>query len=163
MILEDTPDWKQRFIERNRKLYLDNKEKIDKWYKKYSKYLTKKVYRKFEWNCGPKYTSFKNCIIQFRQSGLRIKKSDTFPSLVAIVNTPIIWDKNAKHFRYVTPKESAKLQSFNPDYNFCDSDVVTYRQLGNSVNVKLVNMFAESLFNLGKKSSLLGGNVNGKI
>ena len=69
-------------------------------------------------------------------------------------NTPIIWDETVQRFRYFTPNESAKLQSFNPDYIFSDSDVVTYRQLGNSVNVKLVNMFAESLFKLGKKSTL---------
>ena len=60
-------------------------------------------------------------------------------------------------FRYVTPKESAKLQSFITDYKFSNSDVVTYRQLGNSVNVKLVQMFAEGLFKLGKKTTLKGG------
>jgi len=148
MILEDTPSWKQRFIERNRKLYLNNKEKIDKWYKKYSKYLTKKVYRKFEWNCGPKYTSFKNCIIQFRQSGLRIKKSDTFPSLVAIVNTPIIWDKELNKYRRITVKEAANLQSFRVNYNFVCDKHLSYKQLGNSVNVKVIKIIAKQLFDL---------------
>lgn len=148
MILEDTPDWKQRFIERNRKLYLDNKEKIDKWYNKYLKYLSKKVYRKFEWNCGPKYTSFKNCIIQFRQSGLRIKKSDTFPSLVAIVNTPIIWDKELKKYRRITVREAANLQSFRANYNFICDKHLSYKQLGNSVNVKVIKIIAKQLFDL---------------
>lgn len=40
MIEKDTPDWKRRFIVRNRTLYLEKKELIDKWYKKYSVYLT---------------------------------------------------------------------------------------------------------------------------
>ena len=148
MIIEDTPEWKQRFIERNRTLYLDNKEKIDKWYKKYSKFLSKKVYRKFEWNCGPKYTSFKNCIIQFRQSGLRIKKSDTFPSLVAIVNTPIIWDKEIKKYRRITVREAANLQSFRSNYNFICDKRLSYKQLGNSVNVKVIKIIAKQLFDL---------------
>lgn len=76
-ITEDTPKWKKMFIERNRKLYKENKDLIDKWYNKHSSTLKQKIYRKFEWNCGPDYVDFKKCIIQFRQSGLRIKRSDT--------------------------------------------------------------------------------------
>ena len=34
------------------------------------------------------------------------------------------------------------------DFIFNESDPVSYRQLGNSVNVKLVKMFAEALLNL---------------
>lgn len=148
MILEDTPDWKKGFIDKNRNLYVNNKTKVDEWYNKYSASLTQKIYRKFEWNCGPEYVPFKNCIIQFRQSGIRIKRSDAFPSLVAIVNTPIIWDKEINAFRRITVREAANLQSFRANYNFVCDDHVSYKQLGNSVNVKVIKIITKQLFNL---------------
>lgn len=151
LILENTPEWKRKFIFRNRKLYLENKELIDIWYHKYSKYLTNKVYRKFEWNCGPDYVSFKKCILQFRQSGLRIKKSDKFPSLVAIVNTPIIWDSKLEKYRKITVREAANLQSFRANYNFICEPHVSYKQLGNSVNVRVIKIITKQLFDLGIK------------
>lgn len=150
-ILEDTPAWKKRFIDRNRRLYLDNKVAIDDWYNRYSELLTKKVYRKFEWNCGPEYVSFKECIIQFRQSGLRVKRSDAFPSLVAIVNTPIIYDGILKKYRRITVREAANLQSFRKNYKFICDDKVSYKQLGNSVNVKVIKIIVKQLFSLGVK------------
>ena len=146
----NAPEWKKLFVSRNRELYKNNKTKINKWYRKYKKYLTKSVYRKFEWNCGSKYYSFKNCIIQFRQSGLRIKRADAFPSLVAIVNTPIIWDNYLDIYRRISIKEAAKLQSFDSKYKFSSSKQQTYKQLGNSVNVYLINSIAKQLFALSK-------------
>ncbi len=151
MIEKETPRWKRRFISRNRELYLENRELIDLWYNKYFIYLTNKVYRKFEWNCGSKYKSFKKCIIQFRQSGLRIKRSDKFPSLVAIVNTPIIWDPILKQYRKITVREAANLQSFRANYNFICEPHISYKQLGNSVNVKVIKIIAKQLFDLGIK------------
>lgn len=147
-ITEETPVWKKRFIERNRKLYEDKKDLIDTWYNKYKSSLIKKVYRKFEWNCGPKHKEFKKCIIQFRQSGLRIKRSDTFPSLVAIVNTPIIYDEVLKSYRRITVREAANLQSFRKNYKFICDDHISYKQLGNSVNVKVIKIIVKQLFSL---------------
>ena len=142
------PEWKQKFVSRNRNFYLSEKNKIDYWYSKYKHILVKKIYRKFEWNCGPEYQSFKNCIIQFRQSGLRIKRSDKFPSLVAIINTPIIWDSILNKYRRLTIKEAANLQSFDPNFKFICDDNTTYKQLGNSVNVKVIKIISEKLFDL---------------
>lgn len=151
MILEKTPDWKKKFIDRNRKLYVKYKDKIDLWYSKYCDILSNKVYRKLEYNCGAKYNNFKNYIIQFRQSGIRVKKSDKFPSLVAIVNTPIIWDKTLNMYRRITVREAANLQNFRANYNFICENHVSYKQLGNSVNVKVIKLIAKELFNLGVK------------
>ena len=148
-IKEDTPSWKKIFIEKNRKLYKEKKKQIDEWYNKYCRILNKKVYRKFEWNCGPNYIDFKKCILQFRQSGLRIKKSDTFPSLVAIVNTPIIWDIEIEKYRRLTVREAANLQNFRKNYQFISDERQSYKQLGNSVNVKVIKIIAGQLFDLG--------------
>ena len=147
-ILEDTPEWKKNFIDKNRNLYLAKRPLIDNWYFNHLDLLTKKVYRKFEWNCGPEYTPFNNCIIQFRQSGIRIKRPDSFPSLVAIVNTPIIWDEKLELFRSITVREAANLQSFRANFNFICDKHISYKQLGNSVNVKVIKIIAKQLFNL---------------
>lgn len=151
----DMPKWKQSLVMRSRVMYENNFEFIDEWVIKYEMKNKILIHQKFEWNCGKDCSSIKEGIIQIRQSGVRVKRPNYFPSLVAMNNTPIIWDKEVGKYRYFTPKESAKLQSFDKNYEFSDSDVVTYRQLGNSVNVKLVNMFAERLFKFGKKSTLV--------
>lgn len=148
-ILEDTPLWKKRFIDKNRQLYKKYKNEIDAWYCRHQQLLGLKIYRKFEYNCGIEYESFQNLIIQFRQSGLRIKKPNKFPSLVAIVNTPIIWDQRFNAFRRITVREAANLQSFRKNYNFVCENGVSYKQLGNSVNVRVIKIIAKQLFDLG--------------
>lgn len=147
-ICEDTPDWKRDFIRKNRNLYNSKRSQIDAWYERNGAVLDKKVYRKFEWNCGPCYTDFKECIIQFRQSGIRVKRADFFPSLVAIVNTPIIWDKTLNKYRRLTITESAKLQSFRKGFKFVSPERVVLKQLGNSVNVKVIKIIARQVFEL---------------
>lgn len=149
-VKRNDPEWKKLFISRNVQLYEENRKEINEWYRKYKKYLTKAIYRKFEWNCGPNYYSFKKCIIQFRQSGLRIKKTDKFPSLVAIINTPIVWDNNLGIYRKITIREAANLQSFDSKYKFISSKKQVYKQLGNSVNVKVIRIIAKQLFDLSK-------------
>ncbi len=158
---QDMPEWKKVMVMRSRVMYENNSDFIDSWIKKHNMQDKILIHQKFEWNCGKDCASIKEGIIQVRQSGVRVKRPNYFPSLVAMNNTPIIWDENVQKFRYFTPKESAKLQSFSADYEFSDSDSVTYRQLGNSVNVKLVKIFAEGLFAIGKKSTLKGGKKNG--
>lgn len=158
---QDMPDWKKIMVMRSRTMYENNYKFIDKWIKKHHMQDKILIQQKFEWNCGTDCSSIKEGIIQIRQSGVRVKRPNYFPSLVAMNNTPIIWDKSVNKFRYFTPKESAKLQSFNPNYQFSDSDAITYRQLGNSVNVELVRIFAKELFKFGKKTSLKEGKENG--
>ena len=104
----------------------------------------------------------KDGIIQIRQSGIRVKRPNYFPSLVVMKNTPIVWDKQRKHYRYITPKEASRLQSFDDSFIFSDTDSVSYEQLGNSVNVELVRMFANELFKFGKnfKWIVRGGRNN---
>lgn len=142
------PKWKQRFVSLNRKLYLDNKEFIDKWLLKYDILRRIKIFQKFEWNCGEDITDIRNTIIQIRQSGIRVKRPTYFPALVAIVNTPIIYDKKLKHFRYLTPREAANLQSFSKKFKFIGTDQQKYKQLGNSVNVTILKKLGKKLFDL---------------
>lgn len=144
------PKWKQTYVDHNRKLYLNNKNFIDLWIKKYDMLNRRKSYQKFEWNCGTDCKDLKETIIQVRQSGLRVKRPNYFPSLVAMINTPILWDPQLKHFRHITPREAANLQSFHKYYEFLGSDNDIYRQLGNSVNVEILKRLAIKLFSFEK-------------
>ena len=101
-------------------------------------YTTKReVYCKLEWQVGLKKEndSIFNHFIQVRQSGIRVKKAKYFPTLVAIVQTPIY----GKEKRYITPRECARLQSFPDDFIMHTSDNIAYKQFGNAVNVDVVH------------------------
>lgn len=156
---EDMPKWKKRFLENNRKFYLEHREFIDAWVEKYDMTNKIKLFKKFEWNCGTDVDDIKNSLIQIRQSGIRAKRPTYYPSLVAIVNTPIIWDEKKGHFRKITPREAANLQSFHANYKFQGSDATIYKQLGNSVNVRILKILGESLFSLANKG--WDGDVDG--
>ena len=107
------------------------------------------IHQKFEWNASRDCNSIQQGIIQIRQSGVRVKSPNVFPSLVAMKNIPIIWDLNINHFRKLSVKECAKLQSFRDDYQFDENDEISYKQLGNSVNVEVIRLIANQLFILG--------------
>lgn len=145
---DDLPKWKQRFLQNNRRFYLEHRSFIDEWVEKYDMTNKIKLFKKFEWNCGTDVDDIRDCLIQIRQSGIRAKRPTYYPSLVAIVNTPIIWDKKKNHFRKITPREAANLQSFHKGFKFQGTDATQYKQLGNSVNVRVLKILGESLFAL---------------
>ncbi|MFV0363830.1 MAG: DNA (cytosine-5-)-methyltransferase [Suipraeoptans sp.] len=144
----DMPVWKQRFVDKNRELYLNNRLFIDDWIQRNNMLDRIKLYQKFEWNCGEDIDDIREAIIQVRQSGIRAKRPTYYPSLVAMVNTPIIWDWERQHFRFITPREAANLQNFHGRFKFAGSDNQIYQQLGNSVNVRVLKILAKQLFRL---------------
>ena len=75
-----------------------------------------------------------------RQSGIRVKKPQYFPTLVAISQIPIY----GKEKRYITPRECLRLQSFPDDFKLLEDDRHSYKQLGNCVNVNNVTNVIES-------------------
>ena len=132
------PKWKQDYITKNKPIYEKYKSKWDTWSKKYENLLSKReIYCKLEWQVGPKKDndSIWNYFIQLRQSGLRIKKTDYFPTLVALGQIPIY----GKQKRYITPRECARLQSFPNSFKIHNSDKVAYKQFGNAVNVDVIH------------------------
>ena len=60
----------------------------------------------------------------------------------------MIFKKNKKHFRKITPREAANLQSFHGGFKFRGTDATQYKQLGNSVNVRVLKILGERLFAL---------------
>nr|WP_174480232.1 DNA (cytosine-5-)-methyltransferase [Spiroplasma endosymbiont of Danaus chrysippus] len=82
-IISELPEWKQKFVNKNRKFYLSHKEFIDKWIERYDIFNKISTHKKFDWNCGKDFKTLKDTIIQFRQSGIRAKRPTYFPALVA--------------------------------------------------------------------------------
>lgn len=137
------PKWKQDFICKNSNLYGSNKKKIDGWLiKALSNPDFNGAKAKFEWQAGKTAEpNLWNTIMQFRPSGLRAKKPTYYPALVAITQTSIIGPRKRK----LNPRECANLQSIPNSYKLHTTDRIAYKQLGNSVNVAVVKLFAKLL------------------
>jgi DNA (cytosine-5)-methyltransferase 1 len=137
--------WKKDYITKNKPLIKKYKANFDVWYKTHEELLNKReIFGKLEWQVGkvkPNDSIF-NYFIQIRQSGIRVKKAEYFPTLVAISQIPIY----GKEKRYITPRECANLQSFPESFNIPTNDRHSYKQFGNSVNVENVKTVIESTF-----------------
>ena len=123
------PDWKRSYIKQSRAFYEDNKKYVSDVVKEIAKYPSQS-WQKLEWNVGDNKRKITDYILQFRASGIRIKKADFFPSLVC-TNTqiPIIgWEK-----RYITKKEGLKLQSLT-GIKLPESEGAAFKTLGNAIN-----------------------------
>jgi len=153
--IDELPEWKQNFIRKNRILYSENKKFIDGWLKRWGvldqdengdrKYPVSRI--KYEWQAGPNSRSNWDNLIQLRPSGIRVKRPNYFPALVAMAQIPIVgWLR-----RHLTPEECARIQDFDVDgihgepFRLSKSDSQSYKQLGNAVNVNMVRLIQERI------------------
>ena len=144
--------WKQDYITKNKRIYQKYESLWQSWLTKHQQLLNKKeIYAKLEWQAGKKREndSIWDHFIQLRQSGIRVKKGDFFPALVAIVQVPIY----AKERRYICPRECARLQSFPDSFIMHEKDKIAYKQFGNAVNVDVLHFFIKGTLDVSIKNT----------
>ncbi|WP_309615812.1 DNA cytosine methyltransferase, partial [Salinibacterium sp.] len=142
------PKWKVDFIRQNRDFYTANRSWIDPWLPSIRRFPSS--LQKFEWNAKGERKNIWDFVIQFRASGVRVKRPTTSPSLIAMTDTqvPIIgWEK-----RYMTPRECARLQSLG-SISLPAKRSEAYRALGNAVNASVVAEIANALIRAGARDA----------
>lgn len=134
--------WKNEFIRKNKELYRRNRDFIEIWKRSYPEIEDYPVsYRKFEWQCGLSCETVFEGFIQFRPSGIRVKRPTVFSTQVAINQGQVI----GKFLRRLTPNEAKKLHAFPDEFVLHSEDKMAFKHLGNSVNVEVVKFFINKL------------------
>ena len=124
---EEFPHWKKNYIRANRCFYTKHKTWLDKWLPKITDF--ENSHQKFEWNCGNKTPlKMNDKILQFRPSGIRVKKPNFSPALVIVTTQiPIFpWLD-----RYMTHREAAKLQGMDKLKELPKTTAKVFKALGN--------------------------------
>jgi DNA (cytosine-5)-methyltransferase 1 len=137
------------WIDKNREFYNENKEILKPWLDtaRLNTFWVGAV-RKFEWQAGDLLvTDGMNTVLwTARGSGIRVKRCDYIPTLVAMSMIPIYGPESRK----LSSRELLRLQSFSEKFEYNEKKI--YKQIGNAVNVTMIErcarflIFGENLF-----------------
>lgn len=127
----------KNWIDKNREFYKQHITVLKQWLIKSRshKYWIGST-RKFEWQAGELTPddNMNTVLWTARGSGIRVKRLDYAPTLVAMCMIPVYGINS----RFLTPRELCRLQSFPDSFQFSIDDKIIYKQLGNAVNVKMI-------------------------
>jgi DNA (cytosine-5)-methyltransferase 1 len=149
------PVWKQRFLKQNRQFAVRLWANLDpralrEWLDALVADVPAPSNQKMEWNCKGEELDLWTHILQFRPSGLRVKRFGNVPALVAMTTTqiPIVpvsdprgqgtsGDARARG-RHLLRSEALQLQGFPRDWSHPSSRESAFRAFGNAVHCELV-------------------------
>ena len=130
------------WIDKNREFFNNNKPVLGNWLKT-SRTNPSWIgaVRKFEWQAGDLMPNdgMNNVLWSARGSGIRVKRCNYIPTLVAMSMIPVYGPESRK----LSPRELLRLQSFPDTFQFNEKKI--YKQVGNSVNVKMIESCAKFL------------------
>lgn len=146
-----TPLWKRNFLIKNHGLYIRNKGTIDEWLERHVHLADFPASRrKLEWQAQDGARDLWQHVMHLRPSGIRVKQSTYVPALVAITQTSIVGPER----RRLTPREAARLQGLPDSFRLHHKDSVAYKQLGNAVNVGVVQHAVRTLLDDARHGAL---------
>lgn len=134
--------WKVRFIQQNRDWWGSVEPFVAPgWAKKLEQFPPS--LRKLEWNAKGEERDLWKHVLQFRPSGLRVKRYSSSPALIAMTATqvPVLGPER----RFLTRVEGRRLQGFPDSYHLPISRERAFKALGNAVHVGVIKLLAESL------------------
>ena len=139
-------EWWTDFVSKNQRFYKEHAEVLDKWFTKWKVADFPESRRKLEWQARrhhPKRSgrTLRDCLIQLRPSGIRVKPPTYAPALVAMAQTPVVG--LGETWRRIGPAEAGVLQGFTnyrPWRKVMRGDPsfragAAYKQFGNAVNI----------------------------
>jgi len=132
---EGTDERYEKWIDNNKKFYNENRAVLEPWLMR-SRENPKWVgaVRKMEWQAGDRRDGdcMGTVLWSSRGSGIRTKRLDYIPTLVAMSHVPV-WGPER---RTLSSKELLRLQSFPEDFQYDEKAV--FKQVGNAVNVEMI-------------------------
>lgn len=125
------PEWKIRFIRRNRDYFGKVRSHLPSGWRQELSCFPASL-RKLEWNCSGEQRDLWSHVLQFRPSGLRVKRYTSAPALVAMTVTqiPILGPQR----RFLTRTEGLRLQGFPDEHRLPKSRERAFAALGNAVH-----------------------------
>lgn len=134
------PKWKLDFIHQNRTFF----KRVRQWFPEGWEETLRRDFppslRKLEWNCQGEERDLWKQVLQFRPSGLRAKRYNASPALIAMTATqiPILGPER----RSLTRVEGLRLQGFPDEHRLPEGRSDAFAALGNAVHVKVVEAVA---------------------
>ncbi len=130
------------WIDKNREFYAQHHSILEPWLTTSRQNENwRGAVRKFEWQAGDLGESdgMNTILWSARGSGIRVKRCNYIPTLVAMAMVPVYGPESRK----LGPRELLRLQSFPDHFQFNEKNI--HKQVGNAVNVTMIERCARFL------------------